>query len=111
MSRAGFSASVRRDPYTAYILHLAAADSLSLGGTALVLVEEIFKLGAQLTLQAATILHPVSRCCDTVGLCLLAALGVLAPAWSRRRRPRGTSAVVSGLSWALGLSARGGRAL
>nr|CAI9704939.1 unnamed protein product [Rangifer tarandus platyrhynchus] len=68
-------------------------DSLSLGSTALVLVEEIFKLGAQLTLQAATILHPVSHCCDTGGLCLLAALGVLAPAWSRRRRPRGTSAV------------------
>ena len=33
----------RRGPYSAYILHLGAADSLSLGGTALVLVEEIFK--------------------------------------------------------------------
>ena len=68
-------------------------------------------MGAQLTLQAATTLHPVSRCCDTVGLCLLATLGLLAPAWSSRRHPRGTSAVVSGLSWVLGLSARGGRTL
>ena len=68
-------------------------------------------MGAQLTLQAATTLHPVSHCCDTVGLCLLAALGVLVPPWSSRHSPRGTLAVVSGLSWALGLSARGGRAL
>ena len=84
---------VRRGPYLACVLHLAAADSLSLGCTALVLLEEVFELGPQPTLQAATILHPVSRCCDVVGLCLLAGLGfegslsVLAPAWSCCRCP------------------------
>ncbi|MXQ90504.1 hypothetical protein E5288_WYG016106 [Bos mutus] len=90
---------VRRGPYLACVLHLAAADSLSLGCTALALLEEVFELGPQPTLQAATTLHPVSRCCDLVELCLLAALsiegslGVLAPAWSCRCRPGDLSRV------------------
>lgn len=101
----------------ACVLHLAAADSLSLGCTALVLLEEVFELGPQPTLQAATTLHPVSCCCDLVGLCLLAALsiegslGVLAPAWSCRRPPGNLS---RGERPELGpgpLSARGGRGL
>lgn len=108
---------VRRGPYLACVLHLAAADSLSLGCTALVLLEEVFELGPQPTLQAATTLHPVSCCCDLVGLCLLAALsiegslGVLAPAWSCRRPPGNLS---RGERPELGpgpLSARGGRGL
>ena len=108
---------VRRGPYLACVLHLAAADSLSLGCTALALLEEVFELGLQPTLQAATTLHPVSRCCDLVGLCLLAALsiegslGVLAPAWSCRRPPGNLG---RGERPELGpgpLSARGGRGL
>ncbi|KAB1251368.1 Mas-related G-protein coupled receptor MRG [Camelus dromedarius] len=95
-------------PYLAYVLHLSAADGLSLGYTALVLLEEVLELHHQVTLHVAAVLDPVSDFCDSVGLRLLAAtgaeasLGVLSSSWSRRR-PEWTSAAVSSLSWALGL--------
>nr|XP_015100216.1 mas-related G-protein coupled receptor MRG-like [Vicugna pacos] len=95
-------------PTQAYVLHLSAANGLSLGCTALVLLEEVLELHHQVTLHVATVLDPVSDFCDMVGLCLQAAmgteasLGVLSSSWSRHR-PKWTSAAVSSLSWALGL--------
>ncbi|EHH52866.1 hypothetical protein EGM_13391, partial [Macaca fascicularis] len=100
---------VRSNPYMAYILNLAAADMVNLSCVTVILLEKILVLYHQVTLQVAVFLEPVSYFSDTVGLCLLVAMSiesllcVLCPTWCCHR-PKRTSAMMSALSWALGLS-------
>ncbi|KAM8971254.1 mas-related G-protein coupled receptor member X1-like isoform X1 [Sarcophilus harrisii] len=95
---------IRRNPFSVYILNLAAADALFLCGSFLIYVDEFVNIFYYLTWTMLFFLRYISY---TAGLSLLAAISTerclcaLFPIWYRCRRPKHTSAVVCAVLWAL----------
>ncbi|XP_032023901.1 mas-related G-protein coupled receptor member X1 [Hylobates moloch] len=96
---------MRRNPFSIYILNLAAADFLFLSGR--IIYSLLSFIG--ITHIISKILYPVTMFSYFAGLSFLSAistercLSVLWPIWYRCHRPRHLSAMVCVLLWALSL--------
>ncbi|XP_074087731.1 mas-related G-protein coupled receptor member X1-like [Macrotis lagotis] len=96
---------IPRNPFSVYILNLAAADALFLCGTFVSIIR--YFIDDSYFLLIDLVLLSLTHMSYTVGLSLLAAistercLSVLFPIWYRCNRPRHMSALVCALLWAM----------